>query len=306
MKKIYLDKDIKIADECAVAIGKFDGIHLGHIKLLRRLLDFKSRGLKTVVFTFEKSLSSFFTGIPESNLMSEEEKDEFLSELGIDICAVYPVNADSVAVPPDDFIDDYLVSALNAKVIVAGPDLSYGDKGLGDFNLLREHSKGRYECIEIDKEIENSTGREISSTYVREVVALGDMELAGSLLGRPYSVYGKVEHGRKLGRVLQFPTVNLLPLSDKLLPPYGVYLANVVVGSELYKGVANVGIKPTISDHEAVCVETHILDFDDDLYGENIRVELLSFMRPEQKFESIDKLKEQLGKDIAAAREMEL
>lgn len=303
MQIVNIDDNLIIEDMTAVAIGKFDGIHLGHQKLFGRLLEEKKNGLKTVVFTFDKSIAAFFSGKESPSILTEEEKQELLSEMGIDVLAVYPVNSESVKISPKDFIKKVLVDKLNAKVVVAGPDLSYADKGRGDFVLLESLSSVYgYNAVKIDKEIYKESGKEISSTYVREAISAGDMSLASNLLGRPYFVSGQVMHGRKLGRVMSFPTVNLIMDKEKLLPPYGVYLANVYVGSEKYAGVANVGIKPTISDNEKPCVETHIFDFDEELYGEYIRVEMLEFMRPEKKFNSIDELKNQLKVDIKNAK----
>lgn len=303
MKKIILDGNNRIEEPCAVTIGKFDGIHKGHLKLLKRLLEEKENGRMTVVFTFDKSIASFFSGESVQNLQLDYEKEEFLSEFGIDYLAIYPVNDKSVKISPADFIKDILVDALNAKVIVAGPDLSYADKGAGDFELLEEMAlEYGYTPVMIEKEVYCPDNIEISSTLVRSAVLSGDMKKVKELLGRPYSVSGKVCHGRKLGRAMSFPTVNLIMDSDKLLPPYGVYFSCVCVGTQKYYGVSNVGIKPTISDNEKPCVETHIFDFDDDLYGEYIKVELLEYMRAEMKFASIDDLKNQLASDVKSAK----
>lgn len=302
MQTINYKEEIRIKEECAVAIGKFDGIHAGHVLLLNQLLELKDKGYKSVVFTFDKSLSAFFSGKEEKLLLTDEEKEEFLKEMGIDYLIIYPVNEKSVSLSPEDFINKVLLDSLNARFVVAGPDLSYGDKGAGDFKLL-EKIAGKDKCILVDKLIYEKEHREISSTYVREVVSAGNMKLACELLGRPYFASGKVMHGRKLGRAMSFPTVNLLPDNNKLLPPFGVYFSNVYVGSKCYPGVSNIGIKPTISDHEKLCIETHILDFDEDLYGENIRVDILEFRRGEIKFESIDALAKQLQSDVDAARE---
>lgn len=301
MQTIYYDKSTKLKEKCVVAIGKFDGIHAGHLRILNELSRLKNKGLKSVVFTFEKSLTAFFSGKEDALIMTDKEKEEYLRDFGIDYLVIYPVNSDSILIKPEDFIYKVLLEALNAEFVVAGPDLSYGAGGKGDFALL-EKIAGAEKCVKVEKILHEKSGREISSTFSREVICKGDIELASELLGRPYFVSGKVMHGRKLGRKMSFPTVNLLPDQNKLLPPFGVYFSYVNVGSRKYPGVSNVGKKPTISDHEKVCVETHILDFDDDLYGENIRVDFLGFRRSETKFESIDALAEQLKADVEAAR----
>ena len=303
MKIIRLEDDNKILEATAVAIGKFDGIHRGHIKLLERLKMEKENGLQTVVFSFDKSIASFFSGIDVPMLQTDGEKEEFLAEFGIDILAIYPVNEDSVKISPEEFIKKILYVKLNAKVIVAGPDLSYADKGMGNFELLDSLSeKYSYTTVMIEKEIYEPLNAEISSTLVREAVVKGEMELSKELLGRNYSISGKVIHGRRLGRKMSFPTVNLIAEKNKLLPPFGVYTADVYVGSNKFCGVANVGIKPTVSDNDMPCVETHIFDFDEDLYGEYIKVELKRFLREEKKFGSIEELKQQLAKDVEMAK----
>ncbi len=287
----------------ALTIGKFDGIHLGHRKLLETVKSYKDKGLATVVFTFDTPMAAFFSGHEVQVLTTNEERREYLAELGIDYLIEFPVNDETIGIEPEIFVKDILVKRLNARVIAAGNDCSFGKGGRGDIALLRSmQEKLGFETIEVEKiSYEDEI---ISSTLVRSFVADGDMETAEKLLGHPYSVGGKVSHGRKLGSSeLSMPTVNIMPASDKLLPPFGVYFSNVMVGSSVYQGITNIGRKPTVSDNEAVGVETYIYNFDDDLYGEKLRVDLLHWRREEMKFPNLDALKKQMHEDMEKGKD---
>lgn len=198
---------------------------------------------------------------------------------------------------PEEFLRHILVGQMNAKAIVVGTDCGFGYQRAGDANLLRQLS-GRYGYLlkVIDKAREDN--RDISSTFVKEQLDQGRMEKAGELLGQPYSIHGTVVHGNHIGgTVLGFPTVNILPPKEKHLPPFGVYVSKVRIGDVCCGGITNIGRKPTVEGESPVGVETYVFEFDRDVYGEQIEVQLLHYMRPERKFESLDKLKEQLLKD---------
>jgi riboflavin kinase/FMN adenylyltransferase len=187
--------------------------------------------------------------------------------------------------------------------MVMGKDFHFGHNGTGDYQTLKHYADDfGYEVSVVDKmQFEN---RDISSTFVREEIVAGNIEKANELLGYHYFVQGIVEHGKHLGGpVLGFPTANLIPPADKLLPPFGVYITEIEIDKILYHGIANVGCKPTIEGENPVGVEMHIFDFEQNIYGKEIRVDFLSRVRSEIKFDSIDDLKKQMGKDIASARE---
>ncbi len=290
--------ELNINDKTAIAIGKFDGIHLGHKKLLKHILDQKQDGLKATVFTFEPSPEEFFVGHPVKQLFTRNEKRRAFEEMGIDILVEFPLTALTATTPPDDFVKTILVEDLKADYIAAGTDVSFGDKGRGDQYLLKNMSKELgFELVLIDKVMLD--GAEVSSTRVRNQIADGDMVMAQRLLGSCYSVSGMVEHGNHLGHTIGIPTVNILPPAGKLLPPFGVYSSIVVIDGEEYTGMTNIGRKPTVSSNNQVGVETYIYDFDRDVYGKTIEVKLLKFKRPEMKFASVDELKAQMEKDIA-------
>lgn len=301
MKIITRLDELNIEDKTALAMGKFDGIHLGHKKLLNMILDQRQDGLKATVFTFEPSPEEFFVGHTVRQLFTREEKRRAFEKMGVDILVEFPLTADTAATPPEDFVRTILVEDLKAEYIAAGTDVTYGNKGRGDQYLLRNMSKELgFELHLIDKVMLD--GQEVSSTRVRNVVADGDMPMAKRLLGDDYSVSGIVEHGAHLGTTIGVPTVNVLPPDNKLLPPFGVYKSVVMVDGKIFKGMTNIGRKPTVSDSGRVGVETYIYDFDEDVYGKYIEVRLLEFMRPEMKFEGVEQLKAQIHFDIEEAR----
>lgn len=293
--------EFQIEGRSAVAIGKFDGVHLGHVRLLSDIIEKKKAGMKAVVFTFHPSAAAFFGQVRGGELTTREEKRSFFEKLGVDILIEFPLNKETAAIPPEEFVQETLVKKMHTGYIAAGNDLSFGSGGKGDSKLLLEMSSelGFQVCI-VDKVFYR--GREISSTYVREVVEQGDMGITKELLGRYYSFEGKVEHGNRLGRRLGMPTMNLYPRTEKLLPPKGVYYSRSFYEGCIYPGITNIGKKPTVNDSDMVSVETYLYDFDRDMYGKEIVTELLQFKRPEQKFENIVKLREQMEKDIEEGR----
>lgn len=301
MKIITRLDELNIEDKTALAMGKFDGIHLGHKKLLNMILDQRQDGLNATVFTFEPSPEEFFVGHTVRQLFTREEKRRAFEKMGVDILVEFPLTADTAATPPEDFVRTILSEDLNAGYIAAGTDVSFGDKGRGDQYLLRNMSKELgFELHLIDKVMLD--GQEVSSTRVRNVIADGDMPMAKRLLGDNYSVSGIVEHGAHLGTTIGVPTVNVLPPDNKLLPPFGVYKSTVVIGDRSFAGMTNIGRKPTVSDSGRVGVETYIYDFNEDVYGKFIEVKLLKFMRPEMKFDGVEQLKAQIHTDIEEAR----
>ncbi len=294
-------EELNIDCKTAVAIGKFDGIHLGHKKLLAHILDQKQDGLKATVFTFEPSPEEFFVGRPVKQLFTRNEKRKAFEEMGIDILVEFPLTAQTAATPPEDFVKTILVEDLKADYIAAGTDVSFGDKGRGDQHLLKYMSRELgFELCLIDKVMLD--GEEVSSTRVRNQIADGEIPMAKRLLGNDYSISGIVEHGKHLGSTIGIPTVNVLPPANKLLPPFGVYSSTVVIGGVSYRGMTNIGRKPTVSSSNQVGVETYIYDFDEDVYGRQIEVRLHEFIRPEMKFDSVEALKKQMTSDIEAAR----
>lgn len=279
-----------------VAIGKFDGIHVGHSALLAQMAEAKKDGFLSVIFTFTPSPYEFFTGEKQPELMTVMEKRRAFEAMGIDVLWEFPMNGATAAIDPVEFIRNILVRQLHAGVIVAGDDLSFGNQGAGDADLLKRYAvEYGYEVNIISKVC--LYGKAVSSTYVRNEVRSGNMENVAVLLGKPYSIMGTVLHGNRLGRKMQMPTVNLVPEADKLLPPFGVYYARVRIDDKVYDGITNIGRKPTVSDKPVVGVETYLYDFHGDLYDKEIEVMLLAYKRPEKKFENVEALAAQLKAD---------
>lgn len=307
--EIIQDNNFQLKYNTAVTIGKFDGIHRGHRELLDRVLEKKSEGLKATVFTFDKAPQELFLNKKYASLTTMDEKIRIFEYLGIDTLVIYPLTKQTAAISPEDYITNILCKQMRMKYIVAGDDLSFGHKGEGDARLLLEMSekyKTEKTCNAYDAEIINKItidGDEVSSSLIREVVADGNMEKAGNLIGVPYAVSGTVAHGRKLGSKMGFPTVNLTVSCDKLMPPFGVYFTEISVNGKHYNGITNIGTKPTVKSDNTVFAETNILDFDEDVYGERITVKLLHFHRKERKFSSIDELKSQIATDIMSGKE---
>lgn len=286
----------------AVTLGKFDGLHKGHQKLIHKIVDLKKDGYTSVMFTFMFHPSTLFSNKEIDLIYTEEEKRIKLEQSGLDVMISYPFTNETASMEAEDFVKDVLVDRIDAKVIVVGDDFHFGHNRRGDVALLKELSKKYgYEVISYEKV--NFHDEVVGSTSIRHEIEQGNMELANELLGRPYSIIGEVLHGRKIGRTLGVPTTNLIPSSDKLLPPNGVYASRTIIDGKSYEGVTSIGYKPTVGADKSRGVETFIFDYDADLYGKIIEVEIYGFERGEVKFDSLDELKEQMQKDIIFAKD---
>lgn len=298
---IYLrgTTDFVIEEPTAVTFGKFDGIHRGHRLLLDDLLEKKAEGLSAVVFTFDIPPKKRVEGGPEEVLTTNEEKMHVFENLGVDYVVECPFTEEIRNMEAVEFIR-MMSEKLHVKYMVTGTDFRFGHNRAGDHKLLEEYAEiFDYEIRVINKM--QSDGKDISSTYIREYIRAGEMEKANELLGYSYFVQGIVEHGNEIGRTIGFPTINLVPEKEKLLPPFGVYITKILIGGEEYCGVTNVGCKPTIEGVNPVGVETYVLNFSDDVYDMPVEVEFLHRIRAEVKFNSIEELKTQLKQDIKIA-----
>ena len=302
MQIIQKTTEFYIKEKTAAAIGKFDGIHRGHEKLLEKILEQKKKGMKAAVFTFDPPPAWFFGREKTKELTTRREKEEIFEAMGIDLLIEFPLREETASMSPEDFVKEVLVQRMNVAYLAAGTDLSFGYRGAGNAKLLKELS-GQYgfETEIVEKVCYNE--REISSSYIREEIEKGNMENAAVMIGKPYSVSGTVEYGNQLGRTISMPTVNLIPEESKLLPPYGVYFSKVLLEDRYYCGVTNIGLKPTVSDKPVPGVETYIYDFEEEIYHKKITVFLEHFRRPEKKFAGVEQLKEQLMEDKKAGRE---
>ena len=289
----YLDR------ETAVAIGKFDGIHIGHRRLLEEIREKKKDGLCACVFTFDPAPAVLFGQSDGKELTTKEEKHVLFERAGVDILIEFPMTHETAATAPETFATEILAERMQARFLAAGSDLSFGAGGAGNAELLQRLGPELGFRVKTIAKV-CLDGREVSSTYVRGCVEKGDMRLAEKLLGMPYPVLGTVVKGNQLGRNLGLPPVNLLPRESKLLPPNGVYFSQVRHRGRLYRAISNVGYKPTVTEQRVMGLESYLYDFQEDIYGEPIEVYLLEYSRPERRFESVEALRGQLEKDIKA------
>lgn len=303
MQYITGTREFQIEEPTVVTLGKFDGLHRGHQKLLDEVFHFHQKGYKTAVFTFETTPGTLMKGKLQTMITTNEERKVNLERAGIDYLVEYPFNQDVAHLLPEEFVSHILCGQMNAKAIVTGTDFHFGYQRSGDIEVLKQLAPDfGYEMVIVEKAMDGQ--REISSTYIREELAAGHIEKANELLGYPYMIHGEVVHGRHLGTRLGFPTVNLLPREQKHLPQFGVYFSQAVIDGKTYNGITNIGRKPTIEGKRPAGVETYIYDLNEDLYGKWIEVQLIGFLREEQRFDGVEQLKEQVLKDKETGRRM--
>lgn len=301
MRYITKTLEFKIEEPTAVTLGKFDGLHRGHELLMQNVLECSRKyHVASVAFTFDMPPRNRVEEIVASVLTTNDEKQYIFEKQGIDYLIECPFTPEVMSMEPERFIA-WIADSLNMKYVVVGDDFRFGHKRAGDYHTLQQfEEKYGYKTIVLDKL--KDSNRDISSTYVREKIADGNIRKANQLLGYNYFIKSEILHGKKLGRRIGVPTINMILPEHKLLPPNGVYVTEVLVDGNVYMGVTNVGCKPTVSEEHVIGVETYIDDFDKDVYGEKIVVSFLEFIRPEMKFSSVEELKAQMNADIHAAR----
>lgn len=292
--------DYTIEEDTAITLGKFDGLHRGHELLMEQLLEQGRKcGYKTVVFTFDIPPRRQTREEETKVLTTNEEKRYIFERTGVDYLFECPFTEEIMCMEPEAFIR-WIVDALHVRCIVVGQDFHFGYRRAGDYRLLLDCAdKYGYKVIVLEKMRED--GRDISSSFVREEILKGNIQKANHLLGYEFFVQSTVVHGRKLGRTLGIPTINMEFEEQKLLPPKGVYVTRVQIDGKIYSGVTNVGCKPTVSESKRVGVETHIIHYEGDLYGQRLTVCFLHFIRPEMRFATVEELQAQMYKDIDEA-----
>lgn len=304
MQYISNTKEFHITEPTVVSIGKFDGLHCGHKKLVSEMMNYRVQGRKAAMFTFSQPPGTLVRGRAQNVIMTNKEREHILAEAGLDYLVEYPFDEEVRTMDPERFVAEILVEKMNAEIIVTGPDCRFGYKAAGNSELMEKlASKYGYRYIVVEKE-KDAESNIISSTYIRDLLAEGMIGKANKLLGYRYFISGIVEHGKSIGHRRLYPTANLIPPPEKHLPKFGVYVSRVTVEGKVYGGLSNVGKKPTIEGVNPPGVETYLYDFDGNLYGKEIKVELLDFVRPEIKFSSIEELKAQLDYDVKACKEL--
>lgn len=285
-----------------VTLGKFDGLHKGHRKLLETLGVYKKEGYTTIVFSFNVAPKKLISGEDTRYILTKEEKRIFNEKCGVDVFIEYPFDHETSKLGAEEFVYNVLLKQLDVKKIVCGIDFKFGHNRKGDINLLEKlGEKYGFQVIAIKKE--QFSHKDISSTVIREELLKGNIEIINEMLGYPYTLIGEVVHGKQLGRTLGSPTLNIIPPKSKLLPPNGVYFTKTIVDGKVYNGITNIGFKPTVSDESAIGVETHLFDFEGDLYGERLEIKFCKFVRNEKKFESVESLREQILADIKVCKD---
>lgn len=280
-----------------VALGKFDGIHLGHQLLIDGLNKEKLKGRRALVFTFGSNPNSVLSGGLQKNIYTSKEKEMYFANLGIDILLEYPFTKEFASISPEDFVYQCLVRQLGVRSIYVGEDFRFGRGRMGNVALLKSLGE-EYQFVVNALPKKTLHGKVVSSTIIRDMLE-SNFHVANEMLGNPYFIYGEVVHGQHLGHTIGFPTINQMIPEQKLVPAFGVYASRVKLDGYYYKAISNLGKKPTIACQHQTSLETYILDYDGDLYGQQLQTELLYYIRPEEKFDSLDALKEQIGNDIA-------
>lgn len=295
MQRISVKDNVKLKNTI-VTVGKFDGVHKGHEKLFDTIVD-NANGRQKVVLTFETTPKAFLNNEANKTIVTESEKQMLCQQRGIDVYMKMPMEKEFLAMSPEEFLRDILKEKIGATTIVCGPDFKFGSKAKGDVSFLEiNQDKYGYKLIVVEKEQYQDV--DISSTYIREKIIRGEMAEVNAMLGHPYSIIGCVESGKQLGRTIGFPTANIAPDSNKLLPPKGVYKTVVLTSENHYKAITNIGFNPTVEDENKIKVETHIVDFDEDIYGEIIQILFYEYIREECQFDNIEELRKQIQKDI--------
>jgi riboflavin kinase/FMN adenylyltransferase len=280
----------------------FDGLHLGHLKVIQGCLDVaKISNLKSCIITFSNHPADHFTGKRNELLMPNLEKIASLEALGIDYAIIVPFDSYIVELPAKIFIQDLLIKQVKATKVVLGYDNHFGKNREGSISFIKNHFSVALEAISIDvAKVEDVI---VSSSQIKKYLSEGEVAKANAMLGQKFAVSGTVVHGNQNGRKIGFPTANMLLNADnKFIPQLGVYLCEVHITAGTYYGLTNMGYRPTLNKDEGIHIETHILDFDGDIYGQGICIKFMEKIRSEKRFNSFDELKNQIAADLAWAK----
>ena len=291
--------NLKTQSGCVLTIGNFDGVHVGHQEILKKLvLTAKQKGIPSLVISFSVTPESFF-GRTKARLSSFRDKHLFLESLGIDKHLLIRFNKAFSEISAESFINETLVNKISVDHCFIGDDFRFGKDRLGDFSMLKAFSSEKGFSVEKINEV-SLKGQRISSSAIRKLLSQGDFKSAEICLGRPFAISGRVAHGEKMGRTIGFPTANI-SIRRKLSPVLGVYSVITKINGTEYIGICNVGKRPTIGGTK-VLLEVFIFNFNQEIYGEHVTVIFKQKCRDEVKFNSLDELKSQIKKDVAKSK----
>ncbi len=287
-----------------MALGFFDGVHIGHGALLKKTVEVANRiSAVSGVLTFDNHPERVILGqIPPLLGTVSDRADLMRSLYGIRDVIIMPFDDNLMHMPWETFISKTVCGELGGVHVVAGHDFHFGFHGEGNPERLSEYCATHNIGCDIMPRVDIN-GITVSSTYIRRLIGQGDVELAASYLGHNHGISGTVISGQKLGSSIGYPTANILISQGVITPAKGVYVSQAVIGGVLYRGVTNIGVRPTVSSISSITVETTFFDFSGDLYGTTLNIELLSFIRPEQTFDGVEGLREQISKDVVFARQ---
>ena len=291
-------EELNFNNGLSLAFGFFDGIHIGHKAVVKSAVDFaKENGTKSAVITFQDHPCCYFYNLKPQYIIKKSDKIKFLEDLGLDYLYCLNFDAHLAKMAAEEYLRDIIVKNFEPMAISTGFNHFFGAKKSGDVNYLKKmQTELNYKYFEVPPVLFN--GEVISSTRIRDDLALGNVELANSMLGYEYFLEETIVHGLQLGRQIGFKTANLIYPDNLIEIGRGVYKVSVEYNGEMYKGIANYGLRPTIAQNDKYALEIHILDFDKEIYGEKIKVRFLKKIRDEKKFNSLDELKEQIKMDI--------
>ena len=303
MSVFYHISELSSLTNSIVTIGTFDGVHLGHQKIIKRLVELKQKQWgEIVLFTFDPHPRKVL--FPEQKdlklITTTQEKCEILKLFGVDYVLVYPFTKEFSKMQAQDYISDIIVKGLKTKTLVIGYDHSFGSKREGTIDTLKELSNiYNFEVEEIPAQEINQLN--VSSTRIRKAIEEGDVQTANDFLGYSFFITGTVVKGKQLGRMIGYPTANIfIENADKLIPKIGVYAVNVIYKGITYQGMLNIGTNPTTDLDNKIKIEVNIFDFNQDIYGETLKIEFVKWIRNEEKFANLDELKQALAYDKIA------
>ncbi len=297
MEIIRIDNTNETRFQTSLALGNFDGVHIGHQKLIRSMIETANKsGFQPSMMIFENHTKSFVFKNGPRLISSNDQKNRFLEKLGVKTLYTMVFDDEIMTLSPEEFVTSILYEKLNCRAITVGPDYRFGYKAQGNVDQLISLSRELGIKTDIIQPVYHNDIL-VSSTRVREHLTDGEILEANTLLGRPFSVIGEVIHGKGLGKKLGVPTANIRPMDKYVIPKKGIYMTYTIIERKTYPSATNIGVNPTF-DEVDLKIENHIIGFDDEIYGKQIEIFFLEYIRPEKKFDSVEDLKSQMKEDI--------